>query len=295
VKENKPWSKLAILGSMFQFEYLKEGEYAFREGDINDKFYVLVDGKAESSTLVYNVPGVSPPADQVTEVDFLSDKKAKNDESGEGRKVVLDQLTNDSWFGGIGIAKELYRLTTVQCVEDCLFLTVTKSQFRTFIKIAPEVKEQFNTLVTNLFANILRAFDFFHYNIKETRPWNKLEMFSSMLELYKYNAKEVITTVKQNLDDPSNQFFIIMFGNVEVTTSTKEGLKRDLPKCGFFGEFISENKVPTPLVFTATGKTVIASVSKENFKKFLEIAPEFRVGLDKLYSLYSKSESWVSR
>jgi len=194
----------------------------------------------------------------------------------------------------VGITKELYRMTAVQCTEDCLFLTVRKYQFRTFLQIAPEVKEQFNTLVTNRIANILRDFDFFHHNIKETRPWNKLEMFSSMLDFFKFEANDVITTIRPNLDDASNQFFIILYGEVKATTPTRQGLKRDLHKSGFFGEFVSENKVPTPLLFAALGKTVIASVSKENFKKFLEIAPEFRVGLDKLYSLYAKSSTWVS-
>jgi len=159
------------------------------------------------------------------------------------------------------------------------------------VKLAPEITEQLNTLLNNRMANMLRAFDFFHYNIKETRPWNKLEMFSSMLELFKYDTKE-ITTIRNNLDDASNQFYIIFVGDVEVTSPAKEGFKREFKTSAFFGEFTIENKVPLPLVFTARGKSVIATLSKENFKKWLEIAPEFRIGLEKVYSLYSQSDAW---
>jgi hypothetical protein len=37
VKENKPWSKLGILGSMFQFEHFVEGATVVKEGEIGDK------------------------------------------------------------------------------------------------------------------------------------------------------------------------------------------------------------------------------------------------------------------
>lgn len=49
VKENKPWSKLGLLGGMFQFEEVPKGETCFRQGNPADKFYIIIRGSVEVS------------------------------------------------------------------------------------------------------------------------------------------------------------------------------------------------------------------------------------------------------
>jgi hypothetical protein len=40
--------------------------------------------------------------------------------------VVLEVLKHDMWFGEIGLIKDIIRMCTVTCNEDCLFLVVTR-------------------------------------------------------------------------------------------------------------------------------------------------------------------------
>jgi len=87
VKENKPWSKLAMLGAMFQFVTFPEGHVIYTEGDPNTQFYVIVDGKIELSTVVYPVAdAVLGEEKEITESDFLSEKEKKEKEKKKKKK-----------------------------------------------------------------------------------------------------------------------------------------------------------------------------------------------------------------
>ncbi len=103
VKENKPWSKLGILGSMFVYESYSTGSVVCREGEVGNKFYVIVDGMVEVVKQIYT-------------------------DRGEEIEFVIDVLTKGSWFGEIALMKEAPRLASVKCKENCLFLTVTKER-----------------------------------------------------------------------------------------------------------------------------------------------------------------------
>jgi CRP-like cAMP-binding protein len=47
LRENRPWSKRSLLGSMFKFKHYQAGETVVQEGDVGDTFFVVVDGSVE--------------------------------------------------------------------------------------------------------------------------------------------------------------------------------------------------------------------------------------------------------
>eukprot|EP01083_Nonionella_stella_P195553 720266_1 len=80
VVENKPWSKLGLLGTIFKFENFETGDYVCRQGDPSDKFYVIVHGKMA--------------------VEILRD----------GKPTVIDKLANNAYFGEIALIKKQPRI-----------------------------------------------------------------------------------------------------------------------------------------------------------------------------------------
>jgi CRP-like cAMP-binding protein len=73
------------------------------------QFYVIVDGSVT-----------------VTKKVHPQDGKGAN-------SVVLEVLKHDMWFGEIGLLKDIVRMCTVTCTEDCLFLVVTRAKVCTII------------------------------------------------------------------------------------------------------------------------------------------------------------------
>ena len=47
VRENKPAAKLTVLGGMFTFEHYEKGQAVCREGELFDKFVIIVDGTVD--------------------------------------------------------------------------------------------------------------------------------------------------------------------------------------------------------------------------------------------------------
>lgn len=49
IKENKPWSKLALLGSLFKFKQFADGDVVCREGEFSTGFYIIANGRCRVS------------------------------------------------------------------------------------------------------------------------------------------------------------------------------------------------------------------------------------------------------
>jgi CRP-like cAMP-binding protein len=255
MKENKPWSKLGILGSMFQFEHFTAGEIVVKEGEIGDKFFVIVDGKAEVTKMVHN--------------------------GGKDEIVVLDQLSKNAYFGELSLLSSSIRTATVTCKEDCLFLTVTKEKFNKFLQIAPDIVDHFSSLVTHRTANLLRSIDFFVNNIKENKPWSKLELLCSMFN-YEYMPENTILMKKGDQANDSNKFYIISVGSVSAQENDNSPVKT-MNKGDFFGELSLLYSSPRSMTIKTREACVFFTLSREKFEQFLRVCPEIKPQLAARY------------
>ena len=140
IRENKPWSKLGLLGELCQFEKREENEILFRQGDRGEKFYVIVAG-----------------AVLVTKTDEHASSKMITDEPGHGRAGSRDRsshvpaasassvpgviLRRGNYFGEDCLITSKPRWGTVTALALSVFLTLTKANFDKYVKIAPELRE----------------------------------------------------------------------------------------------------------------------------------------------------------
>eukprot|EP00808_Paulinella_micropora_P008646 g53427.t1 len=271
IKENKPWNKLSILGAMFQFQSYPVGDKVVRAGDPPGKFWIIVDGTVQVSVQACNA-------------------------EGKQEQVVLDTLQKDDYFGAIALVKNTVQFTTVTCSEECLFLSITQDQWRSFLSIAPSLKEHFEQLCTTRLAAFLRGYEIFRKNIKESKPWSKLEMLVGMMEIVSFqDGQPIMRLAPGGLESPENRFSVVAYGEAEVHRPAEEKLtKHSLYQGDFFGEFPEELKFPSAVHITATGGlTTILSVSRANFRRFREICPELVEALRDFYGVrYGKT--WKS-
>jgi len=133
IKENRPWSKVGLLGTLFKYELFEAGGVVFREGEVGDKFYLIVDGKVAITT-----------------------HKENSEELLE-----LETLSSGQWFGEMSLLLHTPRSATITAKITTVVLSLTAGSFRRFLEIAPELGSSFNVLVTSRTANTLKKFKFF--------------------------------------------------------------------------------------------------------------------------------------
>ena len=189
VRENKPAAKLTVLGGMFTFEHYEAGQEVAREGELFDKFVIIVDGTVEVRKSVQLPDGPS--------------------------SVLLESLRKNNWFGEMQLVQQQPMLTSFVCRDDCLVLSVTREKFNRFIKIAPEIVDHFSKLVTYRTASMLHDCDLFE--IKEDRAWSKLELLCSMFEYeFVWQGQDVMR--EGDVDEATDKFYIVQQGSVSMTT-----------------------------------------------------------------------------
>lgn len=157
-------------------------------------------------------------------------------------------------------------------MEDCLFLTLTQSKFHKFLSIAPELKETFQSMVENRTANSLKTIPIFQ-DLKENKPWNKLELLATLFKYEKFAAGDVL--FKQG--DPGDKFYVILYGTVSVTEASVGGAvvsKRKMSNGEFFGEISLLKEGIRTATVTALEPCTLLTLTKESFDKFLSIMPE---------------------
>jgi len=190
VKENRPWSKINVLGAMFQFEHFTANEIIIAENNFNDKFYLICDGSVEASRKM---------------------------EGPQTEPIVLELLNKNNWFNENSLIETKPSLATYKCLENCLFLTVTREKFQRLIEIAPEIVDDFSALVTFRTATMLKNLDFIVQNIKEgDKPWSKLELLCSMFT-YEFANSGTIIFNQGDSNEQTNKFYLIQRGSVVQT------------------------------------------------------------------------------
>eukprot|EP00004_Rigifila_ramosa_P019200 TRINITY_DN4850_c0_g1_i1.p1 TRINITY_DN4850_c0_g1~~TRINITY_DN4850_c0_g1_i1.p1 ORF type:complete len:596 (-),score=173.47 TRINITY_DN4850_c0_g1_i1:111-1811(-) len=247
VIENKPWSKLSMLGGLFVYVQVLASEELFKQGDDADMFYVIVHGT----------------------VSVVS----SNESGGE---VVLGSLKAGDWFGEIALLADVRRTATVRASDagPCLLLALTKAKFSQFLRIAPEIRNRFNMLVMQRTANTLRSIPIFK-EVKESKPWSKLDLLGS---LFVYESFEKGESVLRKGDDAAKFYFVVQ-GELEAFTQVN-GNKVVLEKMtanSWFGEIaLLEESGKVTASVDAVSHCLLLSITAEQFHKFLEIASELK-------------------
>ena len=239
VRENKPAAKLTVLGGMFTFEHYEKGQAVAREGELFDKFVIIVDGTVDVRKSVQIPDGPD--------------------------SVLLESLKKNNWFGEMQLIQQQPMLTSFICRDDCLVLSVTRDKFNRFIKIAPEIVDHFSKLVTYRTASMLHDCDLFE--IREDRAWSKLELFCSMFD-YEFVWQDVEVMREGQTGEETDKFYIVQQGSVRITTgeeqsaaATHESTKKEGGEDGKQAEEVVEEKNPTATTATSPPTSGASSAS----------------------------------
>lgn len=187
INENKPWSKLDLLGGLFVFEEHCAGAVLFREGEPGGKFYVVVNGRLSVSVTRPNEPSA----------------------------IVLNELAADDWFGEISLLKHTPRTASVSCITDVVLVSITEDKFSKFLTIAPELTGAIEKSVAARTSKILGTLKFFKL-LNENKPWSKVDLLASLVRYEDAAAGEVLFSK----GDTADKFYVIAQGRVEITTDT---------------------------------------------------------------------------
>jgi CRP-like cAMP-binding protein len=138
VVENKPWSKLELLATLFDYEQAEAGDLIVEEGSEGEKFYLVVVGTVEVQITVSSPPLPDTPVNHFKLIDLLR----AGDYFGEMALLQRD---------GIGI-----RAASVRAKEPCMFLTLSKEKFSMFISLVPEAQASISRLSESRSKKVLR-------------------------------------------------------------------------------------------------------------------------------------------
>ena len=204
VRENRPWSKMDLLGSMLEFEEFDSNTVICREGEIGSKFYLIVHGEVSIS--------------------ITSSSNSSNSTTGsdQPQPITINTLGPTQHFGEIALLRHTPRTATITTTQPSLLLSLSSSSFHSFLSIAPELAAPFSLLIDARTANVLRTVSMFAC-IKENRPWNKLECIANMMEYETRAAGQYIWSE----GDAVTHLYILTAGCVKED----EG-KGELPRVG---------------------------------------------------------------
>lgn len=110
-------AKLAVLGEMCNYEFIKTGHRVCSEGDAGNEIFIVLDGHLDVFT------------------------------SGNGEVLPLATLGPGDYFGELAALIRIKRIATVLSTEDTLLASIKRHDFRSFMTIMPDVRTAMDKVV----------------------------------------------------------------------------------------------------------------------------------------------------
>ena len=255
VRENRPWSKMDLLGSMLEFEEFDSSAVICREGELGSKFYLIVHGEVSISITNSNGAGSTQP-----------------------QPININTLGPNQHFGEIALLRHTPRTATITTTQPSLLLSLSSSSFHSFLSIAPELAAPFSLLIDARTANVLRTVAMFQH-IKENRPWNKLECIANMMQYETRSAGQYVWSE----GDSVTHLYILTAGCVkEERGKGEEEGERVVVSVSVLGVSDmerAEGEVRSSSVVAHTDVTLL-SVERAKWNKWIALAPEVKQWLN---------------
>ena len=260
VRENRPWSKMDLLGSMLEFEEFDRNAVICREGEIGSKFYIIVHG--EVSISITSTTSAAP--------------------GGQPQPITINTLGPNQHFGEIALLRHTPRTATITTTQPSLLLSLSSSSFHSFLSIAPELAAPFSLLIDARTANVLRTVEMFQH-VKENRPWNKLECFAAMVQYETRQAGQYVWVE----GDAISSMYILTAGCVKETASEwrdgssgeRERVVVSVSVLGMADMQRAEGRLRTSSVAAHTDVTLL-SLDRSKWTKWIALAPEVKQWLN---------------
>jgi len=270
-----PQDRLKLLASLFHFENFKEGEHVITEGNIGDKFYIIMNGSARVTKSIIC-------------------------ENGTKEEKYLDTRKTGEWFGDIALIKKTLRTASVTACgaqltkrndvglsdsgeneKSLTCLVLKESQFDEFLfQLPPGIQNCIQTYAKERCVSILKFVPFF-----STFVQNKLELLTSLFHFQVRKAEEIVIR-----EGEKSMFVIVLRGIVNLREKTQVG-EMFIRNAGtyeqndFFGEesLLKVGTVTSNFNVICVTTCSLLILDPQAFRRYLEYYPgsedEIRIAL----------------
>mmetsp|Transcript_3277 Transcript_3277/g.6674 ORF Transcript_3277/g.6674 Transcript_3277/m.6674 type:complete len:659 (+) Transcript_3277:197-2173(+) len=183
--------------------------------------------------------------------------------------IELATLNDGEYFGEMAAFIELPRAATVTTTSSCLFATLSKSDFRSFMKVVPNMQNSIEFMVKqHMLQNLIQLKSPFLESVSIA----KAHGMASKSNIESYKKGDII--FKEG--DTAQKFYFVYSGSLDVE-KTKEGTFQvvgHLYPGDYFGELALINDNPRLATITAAEPTIVLCISKDHFHDCFENKPD---------------------
>ena len=183
--------------------------------------------------------------------------------------MELATLKDGEYFGEMAAFIELPRAATVTAKTSCLFATLSKSDFRSFLKVVPNIKNSIEFMVKqHMLQNLIQLKSPFLGSVSIAKAHGMAS--KSEIEQYKNNE----TIFKEG--DDAHKFYFVYSGSLKVDKNKKgvDTTVGHLYPGDYFGELALINDNPRLASIVATSDCILLAITKENFNNCFEDKPD---------------------
>lgn len=227
--------QLRVLGNLFRYVTVAEGDVVIKEGDLGSEMYVVVQG----SLAVFV-------------------------ESSTGSvQLSIEDMMNGDYFGEIALIMNLPRTATVKATSRSLLLCLNKRDFTSFIDFQPGVKQRLSETVKQ---RIAMQFKRFKVPFFAAVPDERFHELAELADLIEFAEGERVFEE----GDVGHFFYLVVLGSLTVSQKQEEAVVQ-LSQIGpgqYFGEMALLLNVPRLATVTANQRVVALTFSKQSFTRF---------------------------
>ena len=184
-------------------------------------------------------------------------------------QIELAVLNEGEYFGEMAAFIDLPRAATVVATSPCLFATLSKNDFRSFIKVCPDIQNSIEFMMKqHMLQNLIQLKSpFLHsFSIMQARNMaskSEIEQCEKGQQVFKEG-------------DSPGKFYFVYSGSFEVMKKRGD----DILKVGhlypgdYFGELALLNDNPRRATITAHEASMLLSIGKEHFHECFEGRPD---------------------
>ena len=184
-------------------------------------------------------------------------------------QIELAVLHDGEYFGEMAAFIELPRAATCAAIEPCLFATLSKSDFRSFMKVVPNMNNSIEFMVKqHMLQNLIQLKSPF----LESVSISKAHGMASKSNIEDYKKGDVI--FKEG--DTAQKFYFVYSGSLDVE-KTKVGKFQTVGHLypgDYFGELALINDNPRLATIPAAEPTIVLCISKDHFHDCFENKPD---------------------
>lgn len=252
---NIPINSLAVVADMFELLKFKEGDTVVKQGGVGDSFYVVEDGEVGI--------WVTGP---------------------DGDDIHICNKQEGFFFGEVSLVGDVQRTATVVSNQNAQINRLSRPAFLELIERIPDLRQPLMDAVQSRMKANITSIPFFNSIDttkmgKDYRVLGAFDLLGSLFEVESIEKKDYIFSE----GDEADKFYIIISGVVKISATNETGdtvFLDMLMKDGYFGELSLVQDVKRVFTARAFEPTLLLSLEKESFQRFLKIVPG---AIDKLH------------